>query len=164
MLRCRKSAKSDVIRQNLPTQTPRIIITYKSLVVNALLSFSLWRFIYKKQWLMWHMCCYVHIVVSAMESIYMELPTQSVKEVLTESEVAILVSVSARTLQRARLQGKPIFPVFMVGSAPRYSRALVLEKICSGTKFDAPQTTPESTQELSAMRTRGRPRTNQTRK
>jgi hypothetical protein len=93
----------------------------------------------------------------------MEKSTQAAKEVLTEEEVAILVSVSARTLQRARLRGKPIFPVYMIGSAPRYSRAMVLEKICAGSELDAPEAMPTSTQELSVKRTRGRPCTNFTR-
>jgi hypothetical protein len=90
----------------------------------------------------------------------MEAANKIIKEVLTEHEVAILVSVSARTLQRARLQGKPIFPVYMVGSAPRYSRSMVLDRICAGTQLEVPLKEVGSTHVCVGRPKRGRPTTN----
>jgi hypothetical protein len=47
-------------------------------------------------------------------------------EIMTEPEIAQLVRCHHRTLQRARLAGKPIFPFILVGDRPMYSRAAVL--------------------------------------
>lgn len=82
------------------------------------------------------------------------------KDILTEEEAADLVSVSARTLQRARLLGKPIFPVFMIGVRPRYSRASILEKVSVGSPLD--DLLPKSAEPDVDHQKRkpGRPRTN----
>jgi hypothetical protein len=81
------------------------------------------------------------------------------KDVLTEEQAAKLVSVHARTLQRARLLGKPIFPVFMIGGRPRYSRAAILEKISIGSPIDDLLPKPAESNVDSQMRKPGRPRT-----
>lgn len=83
------------------------------------------------------------------------------KEILTEDELAELLSCSGRTLQRARLDGRNQFPFLIVADRALYARSAVLEVFASQAATTASvENRPRKVDHISTahIRGRGRPR------
>lgn len=58
----------------------------------------------------------------------MKIPRNNPAEFLTEKELARMMRVSVRTLQRLRTQGVPAFPCCRIGQRTLYARESVLRR------------------------------------